>query len=101
MTTITIKKDKKGGTYSFEGHAGDKSVCAGISTLFYTALGYAENNNRSVEYKFTEFPNEGRGYISFKAKGSKRKADELMSFLEIGLKQIEMGYPEHCQVVYK
>lgn len=101
MTTITIESDEKGGTYTFEGHAGDKSVCAGISALFYTALGYAENNNRSIKYDYAEYPRKGAGYISFTAKGSKRKANALMDFLEIGLRQIEAGYPAHCQVIYK
>ncbi len=101
MTTITIESGKKGGTYSFEGHAGDKSVCAGISALFYTALGYAEHNNKSISYEYAEYPKKGSGYISFEAKGSRQKAKDLMDFLEIGLRQIELGYPAHCQVVYK
>ncbi len=99
MTTITIKKDKSTAAFTFEGHAGDKSVCAGISALFYTAAGYAAN--KRIVYCLSECKEEGWGRIYLEAGFLKRKMNDLSDFLEIGLRQIEESYPAHCKVVHK
>ena len=102
MTKITIKRKKKSGEYIFEGHAKDASVCAGISTLFYTATGYAENNSNEIAYKSETYPAEGNARLYMKAKpGGKRKLNTLMDFLDIGLLQIAITEPDECEVINK
>ena len=51
MTTITIKKDDNGRTdYKLSGHAGDSSICAGISALLFAAVDYASRHPQTMEY---------------------------------------------------
>lgn len=92
MTQVTFKRFRGVYTLRLDGHAGynpgNDVVCAGISAIVFALMGYVENfgKKKSIEYS------SGRAEI--RAKGCKKAFD--MAY--IGLRQIEMQYPENLQV---
>lgn len=85
MTRVTLKED--GGRYSVicEGHAvGSCEVCAAVSTLVYTLLGYLKNAD-GVAIECEELA-DGYAEIEFSGGECARVAFELISigFLQLG-----------------
>ena len=94
MTRVSLKLDD--GRYSVvcEGHAvGSVKVCAAVSTLIYTLLGYLKNaGDISVE---SEEIADGYAEVEFSGGHSARVVFE---FISIGFMQIERVYPNFVQV---
>lgn len=85
MTRVTLKED--GGRYSVicEGHAtGSVEVCAAVSTLVYTLLGYLKNAD-GVAVENAELA-DGYAEIEFSGGECARVAFELIciGFLQLG-----------------
>ena len=93
---INIKIEKKGDEYEIkaEGHAmfcpGNDIVCASVSCLFYTLLGFL-GNCKGVCHSFEM--KSGDAHIL--AKGDMEQAFEMFV---IGLLQIEKSYPDNVKV---
>jgi len=85
-----------------EGHSGlnpgNDIVCAGVSALSYALLGTLKNiQNLSVEHNIQD------GNMSIEIKSSENKAvhaiaNTVFTTVYIGLKQLEISYPNHVKV---
>ena len=94
MTRVTLKED--GGRYSVicEGHAvGSCEVCAAVSTLVYTLLGYLKNAD-SVTLEKEEIA-DGYAEIEFSGGESARAVYELIS---IGFLQLAKSKSKFIEV---
>ena len=94
MTRVTLKED--GGRYSVvcEGHAvGSCEVCAAVSTLVYTLLGYLKNAD-GVAVENAELA-DGYAEIEFSGGENARAAYELIC---IGFLQLAMAKGEHVEI---
>lgn len=89
MIRIEIEKDK----VTLKGHAeynpGHDIVCAAVSALFYTLLGYLEEKARVDEAK----EESGDAWITFHGGG------EALEMFSLGVRQISETYPENVKVV--
>ena len=94
MTRVTINKGEGRYLIRCEGHAtGSVKVCAAVSTLIYTLLGYLKNaGDISVE---SEEIADGYAEVEFSGGHSARVVFE---FISIGFMQIERVYPNFIQV---
>ena len=94
MTRVTLKED--GGRYSVicEGHAtGSVEVCAAVSTLVYTLLGYLKNAD-CVAVESEELA-DGYAEIEFSGGECARVAFEL---IRIGFLQLAMAKGELIEI---
>ena len=92
MTYAELRQDK--GYYrAYVTNHTEPCVCAGISALVQTVIGWALNSRvRDLEYSIEE----GECHISFHSHS--RGAREVWKAFEIGLLQIENGYPDDLRV---
>ncbi len=107
MVKVNVLRDKENKILRFrcEGHAeyvkgpGEADiVCAAVSGIIYTALGYME------EYFGLSDFEEKNGFISWeKPKGLETqvsdKIDTVLDAMVVGLKQIELQYSRNIRVV--
>ena len=94
MTRVTLKED--GGRYSVvcEGHAvGSCEVCAAVSTLVYTLLGYLKNAD-DVAVENAELA-DGYAEIEFSGGENARVAYELIC---IGFLQLEQSSAKYIEI---
>lgn len=94
MTRVTLKEDS--GRYSVicEGHAtGSVEVCAAVSTLVYTLLGYLKNAD-GVAVENAELA-DGYAEIKFSGGENARVAYELIC---IGFLQLAMAKDELIEI---
>lgn len=98
MTKVTMKP----GRICIEGHAGYDQigkdiVCAGVSTLVYTAIFAMKESNF---YDFIEEKVEpGKVQISYQiAKGKEKEAAAQVDMLEKGLMLLACRYPANVQL---
>ena len=94
MTRVTLKED--GGRYSVicEGHAaGSCEVCAAVSTLVYTLLGYLKNAEDVVVEK--EELADGYAEIGFSGGECARVAYELIC---IGFLQLQKSAEKFIEI---
>ena len=94
MTRVTLKED--GGRYSVvcEGHAvGSCEVCAAVSTLVYTLLGYLKNAD-GVAVENAELA-DGYAEIEFSGGENARVAYELIC---IGFLQLEQSSAKYIEI---
>ena len=109
MISVRIDRDDENRIKSFicEGHAGYKMqteqfdlVCASVSAIIYTALGYMEEY-----YKFNDFE-EKNGFIKWQRPdvsgietGVLVNISTATDAMAVGLKQIEMQYGKYIKVL--
>lgn len=94
MTRVTLNKDD--GRYSVvcEGHAvGSVEVCAAVSTLVYTLLGYLKNADGVVVEK-AELA-DGYAEIEFSGGERARAAFEMVS---VGFLQLELANKNFLEI---
>ena len=94
MTRVTLKEDS--GRYSVvcEGHAvGSVEVCAAVSTLVYTLLGYLKNAD-GVAVENAELA-DGYAEIEFSGGENARVAYELIC---IGFLQLEQSSAKYMEI---
>ncbi len=94
MTRVTLREDN--GRYSVicEGHAtGSCEVCAAVSTLVYTLLGYLKNVD-GVALENEEIA-DGYAEIEFSGGECAKVAFEL---IRIGFLQLAMAKGEHVEI---
>lgn len=97
MTRVTLKED--GGRYSVvcEGHAvGSCEVCAAVSTLVYTLLGYLKNAD-GVAVENAELA-DGYAEIEFLGGENARAAYDLIC---IGFLQLEQSSAKFIEIFLK
>ena len=94
MTRVTINKGEGRYLICCEGHAtGSVKVCAAVSTLMYTLLGYLKNaGDITVE---SEELADGYAEVEFSGSESARVVFELIS---IGFMQLERAHPNFIQI---
>lgn len=92
MTKISV--GQKRGVYhiKLEGHAtGSSEVCAGLSAISFTLLGYLEHiNAKIIRYEQRD------GYLDVVFKG--RKARAAYDMAVCGYWLMSQDYPEYCDV---
>ena len=94
MTRVTLKEDK--GRYSMmcEGHAvGSPTVCAAVSTLVYTLLGWLKN----ADCVTVEREEIADGYAEIEFSGG-ASADTVFGFVYIGFLQLQASYGNFIEV---
>lgn len=97
MTRVTLKEDS--GRYSVvcEGHAvGSCEVCAAVSTLVYTLLGYLKNAD-GIAVENAELA-DGYAEIEFSGGENARAAYELIC---IGFLQLEQSSAKFIEIFLK
>lgn len=102
MTTVTYWQDEASKTHYLrvEGHAnwaeaGNDIVCAAISTVSYTLLGFLHNAEEDIDELSAE---TDEGCVVALCKGNER-IDTAFEMAFIGYLQIEKQYPRHVRVV--
>jgi len=108
MIVLTVKKKKQSNeieAFTVAGHAeyANKAgeydlVCAAVSAIVYTALGYME------EYYGMEDFEESDGYISWKrpqkmTTEASRNINPVLDAMVLGIRQVEAQYGKHVKVV--
>lgn len=107
MIKVNVRRDKEKRILSFtcKGHAGysrhpdeKDMVCAGVSAILYSALGYMEEY-----YGMKEFQ-EDDGFIEWNCpKGLsaeiEHKITPVLDAMAVGLKQIELQYGKYIKIV--
>jgi len=107
MITVVIARDKDGNINSFkcEGHAGFKSsndekdmVCAAVSAIIYSALGYMEEY-----YKIKDFIQKDGLIEWIRPSGVGQNIinniSPVLDAMAVGLKQIQMQYGKNIKVI--
>ncbi len=87
-----IRLEKRGSAYrvKLDGHAtGSEIVCAGISAIASTLIGYLDHINAKI-IKFDEWD----GYLDVTFKG--RRARVIFDIISCGLYLMARDYPEYC-----
>lgn len=74
--------------------AGNDIVCAGVSAIAYTLLGFLENHRDDIAYISAQ-PKSGDFRV--RCKGTD-KVDTAFDMAIIGLQQIAMKYPKHVTI---
>ena len=96
MINIKLKGEDKKYEISAEGHAmfnpGNDIVCAAVSCLFYTFIGFLGNCNEA-EHSFEL--SSGKALIL--AEGDIEQAYKMFV---IGLLQLEKSYPDNVKICY-
>ena len=93
MTVVKYKAEQGVYTLEADGHAtGDQNVCAAVSTLTQTLLGYLLNLERAGEANVLQ-RRFGDGYVFVEAEGKARCRDafELIWF---GFCQLSRSFPK-------
>lgn len=94
MTRVTLKKDENRYSVICEGHAvGSCEVCAAVSTLVYTLLGYLKNADGVVVDR-AELT-DGYAEIEFSGGECARVAFE---FVAVGFLQLEISAAKYIEV---
>jgi len=107
MVKVKVWRDenKKVTAFRCEGHAGYISendefdmVCAAVSGIVYSALGYME------EYYGIDDFNENDGFIEWKRQNKIKESivsniSPVLDAMVVGLKQIELQYGKNIKVV--
>ena len=94
MTRVTLKEDGRRYSVICEGHAtGSVEVCAAVSTLVYTLLGYLKNAD-GVAVENAELA-DGYAEIEFSGGECARVAFDLIC---IGFLQLAMAKGEHVEI---
>lgn len=107
MVNVNVLRDKEKRVLAFQckGHAGYAKraneldvVCAAVSGIVYTALGYME------EYYGMQDFTEQNGFIKWNRPDSinpeaLQTITPVLDAMVVGLKQIEMQYGKHIKVV--
>ena len=107
MVNVSVLRDKEKRVLAFQckGHAGYAKraneldvVCAAVSGIVYTALGYMEEYHGMQEFT------EQSGFIKWnRPEGLEPEVLEqitpVLDAMVVGLKQIEMQYQKHVKVV--
>lgn len=94
MTRVTLKKDENRYSVICEGHAvGSCEVCAAVSTLVYTLLGYLKNAD-DVAVEKSELA-DGYAEIEFSGSECARMAFE---FVAVGFLQLERSAAKYIEV---
>ena len=101
MIKATFFKDSQGQYRGFSllGHAGYASkgndiVCAGVSAVVYSLLGYLENHGEDLEYINTSIES---GETQISCEGGEKTA-AVFELTAIGLAQISQKYPDHVAI---
>ena len=94
MTRVTLKKDENRYSVICEGHAvGSVEVCAAVSTLVYTLIGYLKNADDVVVEK-SELA-DGYAEIEFSGGECARVAFE---FVAVGFLQLELSHKNFIEI---
>lgn len=94
MTRVTLKKDENRYSVICEGHAvGSCEVCAAVSTLVYTLLGYLKNADDVVVEK-SELAD---GYAEIEFSGGER-ARVAFGMVSIGFLQLERANKNFIEI---
>ena len=98
---ITARYDRDGETHtlSVNGHAGyaDKGqdiVCAGVSAIVYSLLGWLENNSEYITFVSVD-DNNGEAIISCEGD---EKVSVAFYMAAIGIENIMNAYPAHVEI---
>lgn len=99
MITVQFSDDNGVKALTVEGHAeyaerGKDIVCAGVSTIAQTLLGFLEYSDVDVDSQVSE----SSGYMHITAESSNTVADIAFQMAYVGMKQIEQTYPSHIEV---
>ena len=100
MIHIHYTKDDGWHELAIEGHAnysdcGRDIVCAGVSAIAYTLIGFLENKEEDVEDMGGSIVDSGEFYLS--CKGSK-VVDLAYEMAVVGLWQIANTYPDNVSI---
>lgn len=83
----------KGHAVTEDGTRGSEGVCGAVSCLVTTLESYIDN--RSLGGSYTG--EDGYAHLTF-VMDAPDTAEDVMTFVEIGLRQIERSYPEYIRV---
>lgn len=96
MVNVRIQRDSNRFNIDLNGHAlfnpGNDIVCAGISSLVYSLVGLAGNNDYNKKISI------GDDQSSIEMIGMDRYLEGATDQLIIGLLQIEKKYPDHVKI---
>ena len=94
MTRVTLKKDENRYSVICEGHAvGSCEVCAAVSTLVYTLLGYLKN----VDGVVIDRAELADGYAEIEFSGSEC-ARMAFEFVAVGFLQLELSHKNFIEI---
>lgn len=99
MIQVKYRTDGKAHSLVITGHAGyaeigDDIVCAGVSAIVYTLLGWMENNDEELEHKNVSIES---GDVLIYCEGGE-KAATAFDMTAIGLEQIAQRYPDNVVI---
>lgn len=99
MIRAKYRTDGKAHSLLILGHAGYASkgndiVCAGVSAVVYSLLGYLENHGEDLEYINTSIES---GETQISCEGGEKTA-AVFELTAIGLAQISQKYPDHVAI---
>ena len=100
MIYINHRASEDVNTLTITGHAGyddhgNDVVCAGVSAITYTLLGFLTNHLDDIES--TDAQLEG-GHVHIKCRGGGETAALAFEMAVIGIEQIAVKYPKHVTV---
>ena len=94
MTRVSLSKEGDRYSVMCEGHAvGSTTVCAAVSTLVYTLLGWLKN----ADCVTVEREEIADGYAEIKFSGG-ASADTVFGFVYIGFLQLQASYGNFIEV---